>query len=356
MSLLTLSSDERLMNLSQVVFEKQFEKDQQLKEEYDSRRKRWMMHDTRHNLQCLDVALRYNAPDLFYDNALWIYELLAHRMTDISNDRLKQQLIDHYELLASVVAEHEELDDDQRNALFDMISKTVDIIDNASSDHRKNMDSENEGQLADIRSEYINHLLNGKRHSAHRVIQEAVENGVSLEDVLIEVLQQGMYKVGQMWHKNQITVDKEHYCTAVTQGIISSFYSQIFATAKLNRTLLACCVGSELHEMGIRMVCDLFELNGWDSVYLGASLPPDAVLSAVQEHNPDLVALSVTMIHHIDRCKETVDVLREYFKDLSICVGGRVFDVAPELADGWGVDLATSDVRKLLQWSEETFV
>ena len=47
--------------------------------------------------------------------------------------------------------------------------------------------------------------------------------------------------------------------------------------------------------MGSRMVAALFENDGWDSTYLGAAVPVDAMLQSIGEQTPDLVALSVTM-------------------------------------------------------------
>lgn len=46
-------------------------------------------------------------------------------------------------------------------------------------------------------------------------------------------------------------------------------------------------MGSELHEIGARMVADLFEYHGWDSIYLGAVVPAEAI-KLLGEHRPDL--------------------------------------------------------------------
>ncbi len=99
-----------------------------------------------------------------------------------------------------------------------------------------------------------------------------------------------MHEIGDLWHRNVITVDKEHYATSVNQTVMSGFFDEIFERPRKNRTLVAGAVGSELHEMGIRMLSDIFEYQGWDTFYLGAALPEQAVLEAIGEHKPDLVA------------------------------------------------------------------
>ena len=55
-------------------------------------------------------------------------------------------------------------------------------------------------------------------------------------------------------------------------------YPLLFSQERKDRTILCACPGTELHEMGSRMVADLFENNGWDSIYLGAAVPEDALL------------------------------------------------------------------------------
>jgi hypothetical protein len=57
-------------------------------------------------------------------------------------------------------------------------------------------------------------------------------------------------------------LDREHYATTVTQTVMSQFYDDIFDQPRKSRALVSCAVGSELHEMGIRMLSDIFEYNG----------------------------------------------------------------------------------------------
>ena len=99
-----------------------------------------------------------------------------------------------------------------------------------------------------------------------------------------------MRRVGELWRTAQITVDAEHYCTSVTQMAITQMYPLLFSSECRNRTLLCARPGTELHEMGARMVADIFENDGWDSIYLGAAVPEDAMLEAVRSNHPDLIS------------------------------------------------------------------
>jgi MerR family transcriptional regulator, light-induced transcriptional regulator len=148
-------------------------------------------------------------------------------------------------------------------------------------------------------------------------------------------------------------VDKEHYCTSITQMVVSRFYEQVFSQPRKGRTVLTCCVGSELHEMGGRMVSDLFEYNGWDSIYLGAAVPKASLLNAVKEHAPDLVALSVTMPQYLPLCHEMALELREQYPSVGIAVGGRAFQITNEVWKKWPVDIYTRKASELIPWAEQ---
>lgn len=91
--------------------------------------------------------------------------------------------------------------------------------------------------------------------------------------------------------------------------------------------MIAACVGAELHEIGLRMVADLFELDGWDTYYLGANLPSESIVAAARDRRADLVALSATMPRHVARVREVIAALRAdaALARTIVLVGGGAF-------------------------------
>ena len=140
---------------------------------------------------------------------------------------------------------------------------------------------------------------------------------------------------------------QEHFVTAATQLIMSQLYPHIFASDRVGRTMVATGVTDDLHEIGVRMVCDFFEMEGWDTYYLGANMPAEAVVAAASERDADLVAISVTLGVHLDRVRETVRAVREdpATSATKIMVGGLPFILDEKLwqdvgADGYAIDAA----------------
>lgn len=164
-----------------------------------------------------------------------------------------------------------------------------------------------------------------------------------------------MYEIGSLWHRNIITVDKEHYATSVTQTSMARFHEEIFGQPRKNLTLVGCAIGSELHEIGSRMLSDIFEYNGWDTYYLGAALPESAIISAIEEYKPDLLTLSVTMPPYLSQCEKIVANIKKKYPELKIAVGGQAFKSTDELWEKWDVDFYAANIGSMVNWTELCF-
>lgn len=199
--------------------------------------------------------------------------------------------------------------------------------------------------LATLARHYLDALLHGERHTASRLILDAVDDGTDVKDIYLHVFQPTQHEIGRLWQTNQVSVAQEHYCTAATQLIMSQLYPYIFSTEKTGRRLVATCVGGELHELGVRMVADFFEMAGWDTYYIGANAPADSILQAVYERQADVLGISATMHYHAGAVDDLIDRVRtsDAGHAVKILVGGYTFSVTPDLwrkvgADGCGHD------------------
>lgn len=91
--------------------------------------------------------------------------------------------------------------------------------------------------------------------------------------------------------------------------------------------MVACSIAGELHEMGIRMVADIFEMEGWDTFYLGSNMPDKQLMEALIEYKADLLAISVTLPTHVSKSAQLIQQIRnkKEFTGLKILVGGYPF-------------------------------
>lgn len=208
-----------------------------------------------------------------------------------------------------------------------------------------------EGSLA---QPFLNFLLEGKRREADAYIQGLVTGGTDLETIYMEVFQPSQEELGRLWLAGRIGVDREHFCTAATQTIMSSLYPRIFSGPRNGRRLVAAGAGSELHEIGIRMVSDLFELHGWDTYYLGSNAPPQSIVSSVRERGAPLLLLSATMVPNLAALERTIALVRaeSFGRPIAVMVGGGPFNRAPGLWRSVGADGYAPDARSALSVAE----
>jgi methanogenic corrinoid protein MtbC1 len=205
--------------------------------------------------------------------------------------------------------------------------------------------------LWNLAKHYLDALLSGDKKRANRLILDTVQNGESVKNIYLQVLQPVQREIGRLWHLNKVSVAQEHFASAVTQLIMSQLYSQIFKTPKIGHRLVAACVSKELHEIGIRMVADFFEMSGWDTYYLGANLPPTTISNALKDYRADVLALSCTLPVHRGEIKNMIGHVRSFeaHKDTKIIVGGYAFNT---IQDGWeqsGADGYAQDAEEAVR-------
>jgi len=79
-------------------------------------------------------------------------------------------------------------------------------------------------------------------------------------------------------------------------------------------------------------------------------VPQEGVLQAIEEHKPDAVGISATMLLSIPKAVRVVEGLRLRFQGdcPRILLGGRAFISAPGLVKELGAEGAATDIRSAL--------
>jgi methanogenic corrinoid protein MtbC1 len=353
MSLLMRVANEKTESLAKRVFDRHFEMDPRLHKEYDERRKMLMYEDILYNLGYLDAAVTLHDDHIFMNYAVWLYHLMCGLMKDLPKERLRDQMITHYTILSEEIGGI--LSDEDAVRARQYIALAIDATQKECVIYQES-DRFQSGNYCDIKSDYLQCMLGNNTKGAFQVVENASQSGVTLPSVYIDILQEVMYEVGNLWQQSRMTVATEHYCTSTTQVALSQFYPVIFNSPRNGHRILTLCVGSELHEMGIRMVSDLFEYHGWDSIYLGAAVPKAAILHAIEEYQPELIGLSVTMPQHLPDCLDIVNEIRAKYRDVKIAVGGRAFQTTNQIWKNWDIDTYSEDANQFVAWAADNII
>ncbi len=130
-------------------------------------------------------------------------------------------------------------------------------------------------------------------------------------------------------------------------------YERIFSAKKNGKTLLATCVHGELHEFGIRMICDYFESCGWNTYYLGSNMPEKAIVDLIKEKNPDIVAISCTMTFNLSKLTSLIQAIKDAGIENPVIVGGYPFILDKELYKKIGAGEYSIDFEGAYKLAEE---
>jgi methanogenic corrinoid protein MtbC1 len=194
-------------------------------------------------------------------------------------------------------------------------------------------------------------LLNGDRRQAIEIVSQLIKAGQSLIEIDVFLIQAALVSIGLKWQKNQVSVTQEHLATATAQTVMAdSFSKSAFPPLNGKRVLLACIEGNE-HAVGLRMVSDAFELDGWNVQYLGANAPTRALIEQVTDWKPDLVGLSISFPHQLSGTREAIMQMRTQLGDACppIMIGAAAVNHFPALAQCIGADAHASDALAALR-------
>ncbi len=307
--------------------------------------------DTKYNVDFLYTAYVLNDEKIMENYALWLFRLLASVFENRTLSETADYVIEHFEYICQAVKNT--IDKEIQPRLLELLEYAKKRVDSARNEENMTKPFWKESKYEVQIHEYMDALMKKDSRKASYLIQQFNEDGIPAQDIYAEILAESMRRVGELWHTAKISVDQEHYCTSVTQMAMAQMYPNILLSERKNRTLLCACPGTELHEMGARMVADIFENDGWDSIYLGAAVPEDAMLEAIRENQPDLIVLSVTMPPHLLMCRELVETIKKEFPDCKLAVGGNAFRATEDLWSQWPINVHTEDARELLAWANE---
>lgn len=164
-------------------------------------------------------------------------------------------------------------------------------------------------------------LIEGDKNKCIHIIQNLLSDGVSLKDIYVDLFQAALYRIGNLWDHNKISVSEEHLSTKIIESLISRF-APINDNDSIKKAVVTC-IDKEFHEIGAKMVANIFEQEGWKTFYLGASVPVKDIIKFVKQIDPEIIALSWGLYLNLGRFLETVDHLTKFYPTKKIYVGGQ---------------------------------
>lgn len=181
-------------------------------------------------------------------------------------------------------------------------------------------------KLEPIAQNFLQNLLKGNRANCSAIAHQYLEQNHSIKDLYETVFKVALYEVGRLWETNQITVATEHLATAITEGILNELFEQIISKKRYPKKVVVACVENEQHQVGIKMVADVFEMKGWESFFLGTGIPTSELIKFIRETQPQILAISLSIYFNFANLLKMLENLRAEFPYLQIILGGQAFN------------------------------
>ena len=179
--------------------------------------------------------------------------------------------------------------------------------------------------IENIYNDYLNSLLTGERAKCLAMVQSLLDQEVEIKTIYLELFQKSLYEVGELWERNRISVATEHLATSVTESAMGLMQPLLFARERVNRKAVVSCVANEFHQVGGKMVADIFEMHGWDGYFLGANTPLVDLLKMLNEKKPDILCFSLSIYSNLQNLLISIESIKKDHPQLEIIVGGQAF-------------------------------
>lgn len=217
-------------------------------------RRLWVV-DTRMRVRQLAQAIAARRPQLIIDDVAWAR--VAHAALELDVADVDTNLGSLRDVLAR------EAPEPVRSVAVEYATRALEEAEPVETKEapRLSLDQPH-GELA---LQYLEAILSGRRRYAESLMTDAIDAGVSARAIYRDVLTPTLREIGLMWHRGEITVADEHIATMAAENLMSVLRLRFRCAAEHNRRMLATAVGGELHCIGVRMVADFFEMDGWHS-------------------------------------------------------------------------------------------
>jgi excisionase family DNA binding protein len=198
----------------------------------------------------------------------------------------------------------------------------------------------------------VNRLLQGDEGGCWQLLQTAVENGRSPQELLTGLLAPAMKRIGDGWEDGALTVVDEHRASAVALRLLARVGPLCLRPGRPRGEVLLACVPGEQHSLPPAIVAAIVRGAGYQVVELGADTPLEALHEAVLGRNLLAAGLSVASHDRSPACRLAVQVVRSAAPATPLLVGGPAVTTAQQAQD-LGADRWAADAQGVVAALEE---
>jgi DNA-binding transcriptional MerR regulator len=181
--------------------------------------------------------------------------------------------------------------------------------------------------LGELRALWVSSCNAFDETTSARILSEAFAL-YAVEDVCLQLIFDGLRRIGDGWYEGQIAVEQEHFASEIARRQLEALISAAPSPTR-SETLLVGAAPGEQYDLVLLMITLLLRRRGWDVVYLGANVPLESYETILDPARFDLALLSAQQLFAAANLREVALLAQKV--GLPLVYGGRIFRKIPEL-------------------------
>jgi 5-methyltetrahydrofolate--homocysteine methyltransferase len=176
------------------------------------------------------------------------------------------------------------------------------------------------------------------------LIKQAMNEGVSAEQILNDGLIAAMREVGRLYECGEYYVPEMLVAARAMKGGLELLRPALAAAnVQAIGKIVIGTVQGDLHDIGKNLVAMMLEGAGFEIVDLGVDVSPEKFVDAVKTHQPNLVGCSALLTTTMPKMKTTLEALSAagLRDNVKVMVGGA--PVTAKYANEIGADAYAPD-------------
>ena len=184
----------------------------------------------------------------------------------------------------------------------------------------------------------------GKRKEVKALVPQAIENGLSAQQILNDGLMPGMEIMGKKFSDGEVFIPEMLVCArAMNTG--TELLKPLLVSENAEPIGKACIgtIKGDLHDIGKNLVRIMLESRNIEVIDLGVDVDPQTYITTAVEQNCDLICVSALLTTTMNGMAEVVRLADEagLRGKVRIMVGGA--PVSQKYCDSIGADCYTAD-------------
>ncbi|NMA84131.1 MAG: cobalamin B12-binding domain-containing protein [Epulopiscium sp.] len=191
--------------------------------------------------------------------------------------------------------------------------------------------------MRELYEKLLEYLKNEDKEKSLNLCIDALKNQrIGVIDLYQSVLAPALNHIVEEYIEEEDLIWKEHVRSGIIRTIVENTYPFVIKEKGergrgREEKVIVMCPRFEDHELGARMISDLFTIAGYDTTFIGANTPEKTILKAVEVIQPTYISISVTNYYNLISAKTTIDYIKNRFGDKIIfLLGGQAFVANPD--------------------------